>query len=73
MPAKKTPAVDLEASLKALEKLVEKLETGKLKLDNSLELFEQGVTLTKQCQQTLQAAEQKVKILMDNHELTDYK
>ena len=72
MPAKKT-TVDLEKSLKELEKLVEKLETGKLKLDESLTVFERGAKLTKECQTTLQNAEQKVKILMDNHKLTDYK
>ena len=71
MPAKK-PALDLEKSLKELEKLVEKLETGKLKLDESLTLFERGVTLTKECQTALQNAEQKVNVLMDNHKLTDY-
>lgn len=76
MPTKKTAAnttIDLEKSLKELEKLVEKLETGKLKLDESLTLFERGVKLTKDCQTALQNAKQKVEILMDDHELTDYK
>tara|TARA_B100000508_G_C11456628_1_gene277063 strand:+ start:1107 stop:1337 length:231 start_codon:yes stop_codon:yes gene_type:complete len=76
MPTKKTAAnttIDLEKSLKELEKLVEKLETGKLKLDESLTLFERGVKLTKDCQKALQNAKQKVEILMDDHELTDYK
>ena len=62
----KTPApVDFEAALKELETLVEKMEQGDLRLEESLQYFERGVQLTRQCQQALQAAEQKVQILLE--------
>jgi exodeoxyribonuclease VII small subunit len=58
------PVPDLEKSLAELEKIVEKLEAGELSLDESLKQFERGVTLTRQCQTALRAAEQKVEILL---------
>ena len=54
----------LESSLEKLEKLVEQLESGDLSLEESLKHFEQGVKLTRECQATLKAAEQKVEILL---------
>lgn len=54
----------LEKSLSALETLVAKLESGDLPLDKALAEFEKGVKLTRQCQQTLQAAEQRIEILL---------
>lgn len=58
----KTP--DFEQSLAELETLVERLEGGDLALDEALKLFERGVTLTRHCQSSLQAAQQKVEILL---------
>jgi exodeoxyribonuclease VII small subunit len=49
--------------MKELETLVETLEQGDLPLEESLQAFERGVTLTRVCQQALDEAEQKVKIL----------
>ncbi|GEM_PF-2865582 len=63
MPRKPRPA-NLEKSLEALEKLVVQLEQGDTSLEESLKLFETGVLLTRQCQQALQDAEQKVDILI---------
>ncbi|MFZ5602756.1 MAG: exodeoxyribonuclease VII small subunit [Pseudomonadota bacterium] len=65
--AKKKSAVDFEKSLQTLEQLVEKMESGELTLEMSLEAFEQGIRLTKECQQALQEAEQKVQILMSRN------
>ena len=63
--AKKSPEnPDFEASLKELETLVEKMEQGDLSLEASLGYFERGVQLSRACQQSLKAAEQKVEILM---------
>lgn len=56
---------DFEIALAELETLVETLEQGDISLDESLKLFERGVTLTRSCQQALQQAEQKVQILME--------
>lgn len=61
-PAKK---IDLEKALTDLEALVERLESGDLKLDQAMKEFERGVKLTRQCQTALQEAEQKVEILLE--------
>ncbi|MGH1537643.1 MAG: exodeoxyribonuclease VII small subunit [Gammaproteobacteria bacterium] len=64
MARKATPkAIDFEKSLKQLETLVDKLEKGDLSLEDSLKNFEQGVKLTRECQQALQTAEQKISVL----------
>ena len=55
---------DLEKSLAELEKIVARMESGELSLDESLKQFERGVALTRQCQQALRNAEQKVEILL---------
>lgn len=55
---------DFEASLNELEKLVERLERGDLPLDEALKTFERGVELTRHCQTSLKAAQQKVEILL---------
>jgi len=57
-------APDFEEALGELETLVERLEHGDLPLDEALKLFERGVALTRQCQTSLQAAQQKVEILL---------
>ena len=61
-PNSKTP--DFERSLAELEALVERLERGDLPLDEALKAFERGVVLTRHCQASLQAAQQKVEILL---------
>lgn len=65
MPSKTTKDnIQLEKSLKELEKLVDKMEQGDLSLEKSLDYFEKGVKLTRLCQQALQQAEQRVQILL---------
>ena len=54
----------LEKSLEELEALLNELESGELTLEAALAHFERGVKLTRQCQKALQAAEQKVEILL---------
>jgi len=61
---KSTKKPDFETSLSELEALVETMEQGDISLEESLQLFERGVTLTRHCQQALKEAEQKVEILM---------
>lgn len=61
---KKTP--NFEQSLKELERLVESLEAGNLSLEDSLQAFENGVRITRDCQEALRTAEQKVSILMQD-------
>jgi exodeoxyribonuclease VII small subunit len=55
---------DFEQALVELESLVERLEHGDLPLDEALRTFERGVALTRHCQACLQAAHQKVEILL---------
>ena len=50
--------------MQELEQLVEKMEQGELSLEDSLQHFEQGIQLSRACQQALQEAEQKVEILL---------
>lgn len=55
--------VSFEAQIQSLEEIVAKLEKGELSLDDSLSHFEEGVKLTRECQKTLDKAQQKVEIL----------
>lgn len=48
-----------------LEHIVQQLESGDLELQQSLQLFERGIELTRLSQSRLQEAEQKVQILME--------
>ncbi|HEY7913738.1 MAG TPA: exodeoxyribonuclease VII small subunit [Blastocatellia bacterium] len=59
-----TAEKSFEASLAELEGIVEQLEAGDLPLERSLELFEQGVRLSKECQKRLETAERKVEVLI---------
>jgi exodeoxyribonuclease VII small subunit len=63
--AAKKKAATFEQALEELEELVERLEAGDLPLEEALADFERGVKLTRECQQKLASAEQKVKVLME--------
>ena len=64
----KNAAPALESSLDSLEALVERMESGELTLEDSLKAFEEGVRLSRECQQALQQAEQKVRILLEQND-----
>jgi exodeoxyribonuclease VII small subunit len=66
MAAKKKIA-DFEHALNELEELVSAMEKGDLSLEDSLKAFEKGVKLTRECQQSLRDAEQKVQILLNEN------
>ncbi len=53
-----------EQNMNALEEIVSKLEKGDTELDASLDLFKQGVELTKQLNAELDAAEQQIHVLL---------
>ena len=57
-----------EDALSRLETLVEKMESGEGTLEQSLDWFEEGMSLIKSCRQELESAEQKVKELIKNSE-----
>lgn len=69
---KKADEINFESALDELEKLVSTMEKGELSLEQSLQQFERGVTLTKQCQKALQEAEQKVEILTKDNALEPF-
>ncbi|KYP95592.1 exodeoxyribonuclease VII small subunit [Sodalis-like endosymbiont of Proechinophthirus fluctus] len=54
-----------ETALKELEQIINRLESGKLPLEQAFNEFEQGVQLARQGQKTLQQAEQRVQILLN--------
>lgn len=54
---------NFESSLEQLERIVRQLEQGDLPLEKSLELFEQGVILSRACQERLNEAERRIEIL----------
>jgi len=58
------PDFEFETALGELEALVQSMEDGELSLEASLQAFESGIRITRQCQSALQAAEQKVQVLM---------
>ncbi len=53
-----------EEGMQELESIVERLEKGEAKLEESISLFERGVFLTKELQKKLESAEKKVKLLV---------
>ena len=66
---------NLEKSLSDLEALVEELESGDLPLEKAMKKFEDGIKLTRGCQNALKEAEQKVEILLrsaGSEELEDF-
>jgi exodeoxyribonuclease VII small subunit len=61
--AKKEIKGSFEQSLKRLEKIVDSLEEGEVSLDESLKMFEEGIQLSKECMDTLNKAETRIKQL----------
>jgi exodeoxyribonuclease VII small subunit len=53
-----------ELALKELEGIVKKLETGEAKLEESLQLFERGIHLSRYCSEKLEEAEKKIEMLV---------
>ena len=55
--------ITFESAMSRLEEIVGKLESGKASLDESLGLYEEGISLVRFCSDTLDKAEQKIKIV----------
>lgn len=58
-----TEEIKFEKAMEKLEKIVEDLETGNLSLEDALKKYEEGVKLSRVCQDRLTSAEKKVEIL----------
>ncbi len=63
-----TQPATFEASLAALERIVRELERGELPLEKSLELFEEGVRLSRECQERLNEAERRIEVLLQDND-----
>ena len=61
-------SANFEAQLASLERIVRELERGDLPLERSLELFEQGVKLSRECQERLNEAERRIEVLLRDGE-----
>ncbi|MFH1134613.1 MAG: exodeoxyribonuclease VII small subunit [Pseudomonadota bacterium] len=65
---KKKEEPKFEAGLARLEELVEALESGGLDLDKSLEVFEEGIKLSRVLNQRLDSAEKKLELLVKDEQ-----
>ena len=63
-PNSKDTPLSFETAIEQLQFTVKKLESGELSLEDSLKQFEEGVKLTRICQEHLTSAEQRVEVLM---------
>ena len=57
-------SLSFEGALERLERTVSRLEAGEMPLEEAMELFESGVRFSRQCHETLQAAERRIEILV---------
>ena len=60
--------ITFEESMKNLETIVNELEKGDLSLDESVKKFEEGIKISKECNNILESAEKKISILLQNDE-----
>ena len=63
MADKKIEEMSFETAMTRLEQIVRELEDGKVSLDDSLKLYEEGIALVRLCSGRLDEAEQKIKII----------
>lgn len=72
MGEEKNKKITFEEALSRLEAVVRELEDGKLTLEQALELFAEGISLSRICSRHLATAEQRVAVLIEgqNGELT---
>lgn len=54
-----------EQAMAALESIVAKLETGDVELEKAIELFQEGITLSRDCQNKLNKVEEQVRLLTE--------
>lgn len=61
------PEPGFEEAIERLEQVVAELERGDLSLERALELFEEGVSLVRACARHLDRAEQRIRLLVEQH------
>ena len=57
-----------EEQIEELEKIINELENGNLNLDQSVEKFEEGMKISKECNKMLESAEKRITILLNNQD-----
>lgn len=73
MTKEKAPGLkNFEKSLNELETLVGELDSDQVTLEESLQKFEKGVKLYKECYDSLSFAQKKIQILTDSLKLEEY-
>ena len=60
----RTRANEFEKAFQQLEKIVQRLESEELPLDESLQLFEEGIRLSRFCNQKLEEVEKKIELIL---------
>ena len=60
--------MNFEEAMEKLEGIASELENGNLSLDESMEKFEEGMKLSKQCNEIIENAEKKITILLQNED-----
>ncbi|MCR6110507.1 exodeoxyribonuclease VII small subunit [Bacillus sp. A301a_S52] len=71
--AKANESLTFEESMEALENLVEKLEKGDVPLEEAITMFQEGMTLSKECHDRLQKVEkQMAEVLSEDGEISNF-
>ena len=66
--SKKPNTINFETSVAELEATIVRMEKGEMSLEDALQSFEEGVRLSRECQQLLASAEQRVTLLTEDGE-----
>lgn len=61
-----------EDALARLEEIVRRLEQGEARLDDALQLFEEGVKLARLCNKELDEAEAKIEIMLNENKIETF-
>lgn len=56
-----------EEAMKKLEEIVERLEGGNMPLEESVEMFEKGIELSKYCSKKLDEVERRITVILQDN------
>lgn len=65
--------MNFEENVEKLENVVQELESGKLNLEDSIKKFEEGMNLSKKCNEMLESAEKRITVLIKNDDKIEEK
>ena len=65
--SEKNELPDFEKQISELEKIVAEMEHGEMTLEESLQAYERGVKLTRECQAALDSAQQRIDVLTEKN------